>query len=181
MMAPAARPSAEQGFSLIETCVALLVLGVGLLSLAQVFTAGLSSLNGAGFDIIAREKATEAIESVFTARDTKTLAWAQIRNVEGEDDDGGVFLDGERPLTVGGDDGLVNTADDGDVEAVILPGADGDLGTDDDIHQPLATFTREIEIRDVSLNLRRVRVIIRYRAGSTPREYAIDTFISFYS
>jgi type II secretory pathway pseudopilin PulG len=169
----------EGGFSLLETMVALGVLGSGLLAVAQVFTTGLGTLAGAGPEIIARQKATEAIESVYTARDTRKVTWAQIRNTT----DSGVFLTGERELKNAGADGLLNTADDqeADVESVMLPGADGSLGTDDDIEQSLSHYTRQIEIDDVSTNLRRLRVTIRYLAGSTKREYVVETFISSFA
>lgn len=172
----------EHGFSLIEALVALGVLATGLLGLAQVFTIGLAALTSAAPDIAAREKATEAIESVYTARDTRTVTWAQIRNVRGTSgSDGGVFLDGEHPLTISGADGLLNTADDGALEAVVLPGPDGRLGTQDDISQPMTQFTREIEIRDVASNLRRIRVVIRYVTGSAHREYVLETLISSFA
>jgi hypothetical protein len=172
----------ERGFSLVEAVVALGVLAVGLLMLAQVFTLGLGLLASAGPDIIAREKATEAVESVFTARDTRTITWTQIRNREGESgSDNGVFLDGQQGLKTPGADGLVNTPDDGAVEALVQPGPDGQLGTSDDLTVPLTQFTREIEIRDVNANLRRVRVIIRYQAGRFRREYKLETFISSFA
>jgi type II secretory pathway pseudopilin PulG len=175
----AAEPSSEQGFSLVETMFALGILGAGLLTIAQVFTAGLGTLTAAGPDIIARQKATEAIESVYTARDTRTVTWAQIRNT----DDDGVFLTGERDLKNAGPDGLLNTADDEDeeVETIILPGADGDLGTEDDIEQALSHYSRQIEIEDVTANLRRLRITIRYLAGSLKREYVVETFISSFA
>ncbi len=178
-----ARPAPrDAGFSLIEAMVALGVLATGLLGLAQVFTVGLGALTAAGPDITAREKATEAIESVYTARDTRTVTWAQIRNVNGDSgSDGGVFLDGERPLTLSGADGLLNTADDGAVEARVLPGPDNLLGTEDDISQPMQQFTREIEIRELAPNLRRIRVVIRYVAGSAHREYVLETLISSFA
>ena len=47
--------------------------------------AGAAQLSGSHLDVLAREKAAEAIESVFTSRDTRTVQWAQIRNVAGED------------------------------------------------------------------------------------------------
>ncbi len=171
--------NADGGFSLIETMFALGILGAGLLAVAQVFTTGLGSLTAAGPDIIARQKATEAIESVYTARDTRTVTWAQIRNTT----DDGVFLTGEQPLKNAGADGLLNTADEQDetVETITLPGADGDLGTDDDIEQALSHYTREIELEDVTANLRRLRVTIRYLAGSFKRTYAIETFISSFA
>lgn len=168
----------EGGFSLLETLVALGILATGLLAVAQVFATGLGTLGSAGPDIIARQKATEAIESVYTARDTRTVTWDEIRNT----DDNGVFVGGEQPLTLAGDDGLLNTEDDLDeIETVTLPGADGELGTDDDIEQELSHFTREITIEDVTANLRQLRVTIRYLAGSVTREYVVETFISSFA
>ena len=54
------------------------VLAVGLLSMAQVLSASLVAMARAPIDIVARQKAVEAIESVYTARDTRVLTWAQI-------------------------------------------------------------------------------------------------------
>ncbi len=173
----------ERGFSLIESLIAVGVLAFGMLAVAAGFTQGLALMSGSNLDILAREKAAEAIESVFTARDTRTITWSQIRNVEGETgSDGGIFLDGAQPLTVAGDDGLVNTDDDGAVESLMLPGRDGLLGTDDDIPQLLNNFTREIEIRATAKStLRRLRVVIRYQVGGETREYSITTYISSYA
>ena len=172
-----------RGFSLVESLIAVTILAFGLLSIAAAFTGGLQQMSGSNFDFLAREKAAEAIESVFTARDTKTITWAEIRNVEGETgSDGGVFLDGEHNLTLSGDDGLVNTADDGEaIESLIMPGDDGLLGSGDDVITPLANFKREIEIRDIGPTLRQLRVIIRYVVGSETREYIIVTYISSYA
>jgi hypothetical protein len=169
----------SDGFSLVETLFALGILGTGLLAVAQVFTTGLGTLTAAGPDIIARQKVTEAIESVYTARDTRTVTWAEIRNTT----DNGVFLTGEQPLKNAGADGLLNTEDDQDedVETITLPGADGDLGTDDDIDQALSHYTREIELEDVTPNLRRLRVTVRYLAGSVKRSYMVETFISSFA
>jgi hypothetical protein len=175
---PEPRIGSERGISLVETMFALGILGTALLSIAQVYVQGLSTLSAAGPDIIARQKATEAIESVYTARDTRTVTWTEIRNVA----EGGVFLAGERELRLAGDDGLLSTADDSlQIETVTLPGADGNLGTADDIDQPLSAYTRQIEIEDVSVNLRRLRVTIRYLASSMRREYVIETYISAFA
>lgn len=172
----------EAGFSLIESLIAIGILAFGMLAVAMGFTQGLTQLTGSGLDILAREKAAEAIESVFSARDTRIITWGEIRNVQGETGaDGGVFVDGAQPLTRPGDDGLVNTSDDAGVEALTLPGDDGLLGTDDDVPQALTNFTREVEIRELSLTLRQLRVIIRYVVGSQTREYTIVTYISSYA
>ena len=174
----------ERGFTLMETMIALAILATGLLATAQVmaFTLGMASDSGA--DLMARQKATEAIESVFTARDTRTITWARIRNVVGESgSDGGVFKDGKQPLKVGGADGLVNTADDGNVEATMLPGPDALLGTGDDVASPLSKFQREIQITNVpgNPNLRRIKVTITYRSEQRTREFVIDTLISSFA
>jgi prepilin-type N-terminal cleavage/methylation domain-containing protein len=172
----------ENGFSLIEAMIAILILGVSLLGLAQLFAVGLAQMAASGPDIIAREKATDAIESVFTARDTRTITFAEIRNVKGgSGNDGGVFIDGALPLTTAGNDGVVNTEDDGAIESMTLPGNDGRLGTADDQVIELTHFTREIDIRDQGPNLRRVRVIIRYLAGGNWRTYELDTFVSAFA
>lgn len=173
----------ERGFSLTESLVAMGILGAGMLAIAAAFLQGAVQLKGSDLDVLAREKAAEAIESVFTARDTRTVLWGQIRNVEGASGtDGGVFLDGPRSLTRPGSDGLVNTADDDDaIETLVKPGADGLLGTDDDDIAELIEFTREVRIRDINQSLRELRVTIRYQVGGAMREYAISTLISSYA
>jgi hypothetical protein len=174
----------DSGISLAETMVAMGILTVGLLALAQVFVAGMAHMATSSADVIAREKAREAVESVHTARDTRVISWAQIRNVAS----GGVFLNGPQPLRgVPGSegDGLVNTADDAGLpaETIVAPGPDGVLGSDDDIRSPLNGFTREIEIQDIagSPALRQLRVILRYRVGNQARTYTLTTFVSSFS
>jgi hypothetical protein len=174
--------SRHAGFTLIEATVAMFVLMVGLLGLAQAFYTGMVHVSTSPMNLIAREKAREAVESVHTARDTRTITWAQIRNVA----DGGRFQNGAQPLGAAGDDGLVNTGDAGEnvIESIREPGPDGLLGTADDTVTPLASFTREIQILElnpVNPDLREVRVTIGYRAGSQQRQYTLRTFVSAFS
>lgn len=164
----------DAGFSLIETMVAVSVLGVGLLSLAGLLTAGVKMMMDVPADLIAKQKATEAVESVYTARDTRSIPWARVRNVSA----GGVFLVGPQDVKLVGADGLVNTADDGEVETTILPGTDGRLGTDDDVVTSLSRFQREIRIVDVSATLREVVVTVTYTTGTGRHEHVLRTFIS---
>ena len=176
----ARRNGSEAGFTLIEIMVTMVVLAVGLLGLAQAFYLGMAHLSTSSANLVAREKAREAVESVHTARDTRTITWAQIRNVA----DGGVFLDGAQPLLNAGADGLVNTADDAGNESQTSPGDDGVLGTGDDEVIPLIGFTREIqivELNPVNPDLREVRVTIVYTVGPQRRTYALRTFISAFS
>jgi type II secretory pathway pseudopilin PulG len=178
------QPSSSKGFSLVETVIALGVLATGVIGAAGVLTMGMANLNSSPADVVMTQKATQAIEAVFSARDSHKLTWAQIRNVVGAANDGGVFLDGPQPLKVAGNDGLVNTADDGAIETVDLPGKDGILGTADDQIVNLGGYTREIMIRDVTSEngqLRSIVVTITFQNGSTKRSYVLSSFISSYS
>jgi type II secretory pathway pseudopilin PulG len=176
---PAARSSGDAGFTLVESLVALGLLAGALISIALVLTSGIRRLADSPVDLVAQQKAIEAVESVYTARDTRKLTWAQIRNVQGgSGHDGGIFLDGARPMAIPGPDGLVNTADDGGVETLVLPGRDGLLGTADDQVVPLSQFTREIQIRDAGTNLRQLTVTVTYRTGNGTRTYVLTTLIS---
>jgi prepilin-type N-terminal cleavage/methylation domain-containing protein len=178
----------DSGFSLIEVMVSLGVLTVGVLGAAAVLSSGMQTLGTSPADVVVTQKAMQAIEAVFAARDSHKLAWAQIRNVEGESgNDGGVFVDGPQPLYIAGPDGLVNTQDDDDdpqIESVELPGHDQLLDTADDNVVELTAYTREIIIRDVpdeAGNLRTVTVIVTYQSGPTKRSYTLSTLISAYS
>jgi prepilin-type N-terminal cleavage/methylation domain-containing protein len=180
----------ERGFSLVEVIVSILVLSVGVLALVQVYATGMTMMSTSQWDVIAKEKASEAVESVFTARDTRVLLWAQIHNVVGAAGDGGVFLDGPQPMysvctTAPINDGLMNTADDirCPLESIVTPGPDGLLATADDIIQPLNNFQREIRIRDIpgNANLRQLDVIVTYRVGRVQRTYTLSTFISSFA
>jgi prepilin-type N-terminal cleavage/methylation domain-containing protein len=178
MQGTGSRSQNDRGFSLVEALVSLAVLAVGLLSLAGVLTTGLQDISVAPTDVIARQKVAEAIEAVYTARDTRILTWAQIRNVP----NGGIFLAGPQPLRTTGLDGLVNTADDGPVEELVLPGRDGQLGTGDDVKTPLTQYTREIRITDISVMLRQLTVTVTVTlGGGVRRNYTVTTLISSFS
>jgi type II secretory pathway pseudopilin PulG len=176
----------DQGFSLVETIVSLGVLTVGLLGAAAVMTTGMKNLSTSPADVIVTQKAAQAIEAVFSARDSHRLVWAQIRNVHGvSGSDGGVFVDGPTSLLLAGPDGLVNTADDDTtIEFEQLPGKDQTLYTTDDQIVTLNSFTREIAIVDVANEngeLRMITVTIVYQSGATRRTYVLQTYISAYS
>jgi type II secretory pathway pseudopilin PulG len=187
--------TSDAGFSLLEVLVSMLLLMAGLLGLAQVFLLGMAHASTSSANLVAREKAREAIESVHTARDTRTITWNQIRNAtarmcEGVDEPSGwnatpgTFIDGPQVgLRVAGPDGLVNTPGDEDLplERVRHFGADGIPGTADDWEQELTNYSREIWICDHSTSLREIRVTIDYRVGGITRQYRLTTFISNYS
>lgn len=166
-VAPPSSASDERGFSLAEVLVATVILTTGLLPLAGLFAVGVHRMGASTPQMIAREKAREAIESVHAARDTGEASWATIRNVA----DGGVFLNGAKAIKDPGNDGLVNTADDGAAQ------------------YPISLYTREIVIspllvdgtNTVDTNLREVRIIVRFKVDSVWETYTMVTYISSYS
>lgn len=175
-------PRSARGFSLIETMIALGILATGLLAAAAVLSRGMQQVAGSPGQVIATQKAAEAIESVYAARDSHVLTWAQIHNVKGASgSDGGIFLDGPQPLKAAGADGLVNTADDGALETVTDPGPDGEMGTADDRTIPLTGYTREIQIRDIQDDLRSITVTVTYQDGDVTRTYVLTSYISNYA
>jgi prepilin-type N-terminal cleavage/methylation domain-containing protein len=175
------RRNTDSGFTLIEVMVSMMLIAVGAMALAGAVAIGARRLTGSQDQLLASQRAAEAAETVFKARDNRVLTWAQIRNVVGVGADGGVFLDGPRDVREPGPDGLANTADDGALAAVIKPGPDGLLGTADDEHTPLFGFTREVEIRDLGPSLRQLRVIVRYRTPSGQAQYVLTTYLSQYA
>jgi hypothetical protein len=130
---------------------------------------------------MATQKAAEAVESVFSARDSHTFTWAQLRNKS----KGGIFVDGAEDLKTGGNDGVVNTGDPGEVaESVTLPGPDQNFATAGDNRvQKFETFKREILIEDIEGNevLRSLTVIITYKAGPITQKYTLTTYISAFA
>lgn len=177
MRAP--RFASEAGTTLIEVTLAMAVLTVGALGAAGVFTSGMQKATSSPGDLIATQKAQEAVESVFAARDSHKLTWSQIRNVHGETgNDGGVFLDGAQQLKDAGNDGLVNTVDDGGIEEVRYPGRDRIMRTSDDTFIQLGQFRRTIAITQVSTTLRVIKVTMSYPANAQTRTFTLTTYIS---
>jgi type II secretory pathway pseudopilin PulG len=175
------RPST--GFTLIEAMISIVILSFGVLSLAAVYAQGIMYASLTQYDYIAEKKAEEAVETIFTARDTKVLTWAQIANVSAN----GVFLDGAQPLLDPGPDGLVGTADDNvnlPDSIIIGPGPDGILGTADDVVVNLNPWmTRTIAITPVTgeSNLRQITITINYQIGRIQRAYTLISYISAFA
>jgi len=167
-------PRGQSGFSLVETVFAIGVLSVGALGMAGVFTQGMQRTVSSPGELIATQKAAEAVESVFSARDSHILTWNQLRN----ENAGGIFVNGPQSIRTPGPDGIVNTHDDGAVESVDLPGPDQRLGTSDDVTKTLDGFTREIKLADLSADLRSITVTVTYKAGPQTKSYSITAYIS---
>ena len=183
------RVSTQKGFSLIEVLFALGILTTGILAAAAVMAAGVQNLSSSPGDVIVTQKAAQAVEAVFAARDSHKLTWAQIRNVNGgTGSDGGVFIDGPHSMTPAGPDGQVNTQDDSSTVETVHAARASDtlLGIGDDGHITLSGYTREIKIRDVTGEngqLRSIEVTIVYQERQLAHRGPTrsTTFISAYS
>jgi type IV pilus modification protein PilV len=194
------KSSAASGFSLIEVMIAIVVMTIGLLAVMASFATAISATASAQEDLIARHKALDAMESIYTARNSQQLPFSSLQNIA----NGGVFKSGAQQLTCAGPDGIVGTADDvactapdtgtacpGGVECLVLPGPDGVLGTADDVTQSLGNFTRTITFNTVDLpaaegggvnaNLIAVTVSVAYQKPGWPaRIYSVSGLISSY-
>ena len=164
--------------------VSMIILVIGTLSVADFFAQGLQSSYQTQMQYIAQEKASEAMETIFTARDTKILTWAQIENTN----NGGVFLTGPQPLCASGPDGLFGTQDDVTTQPdviTIAPGPDGIFGTADDITVNLNPWmTRTIAITNMAPtnpNLSQITVTINWVYEGRQGQYVLTSYISNYS
>jgi len=187
------REGGERGFSLIEVMISITILTVGMLALLAVFAGAVASTSSAQEDLIAKQKSMEAMESLYTARNTQQLGFRSIANTNAA---GGIFKIGYQPLLAPGPDGLVGTGDDtsypgcpGGVECIVLPGPDGILGTSDDVQMSLTNFQRQIIITNVLLpdgtpnpNLKQVEIDVQYTKPGMQgqRTYTTTAFISSY-
>jgi prepilin-type N-terminal cleavage/methylation domain-containing protein len=173
----------QSGFTLVETVIAMAVLSFGVLSLSAIYTQGLRASEQVQIQFIAQQKAQEALETLFTARDTKLLTWAQIANVS----KGGAFSDGPRPLLAPGPDGLVGTADDDAANPntiVIGPGNDKVLGTADDVTINLNPWmTRTILIQPVPNipNLNQITITVTYTFQGQTSQFQLISYLSAFS
>ncbi|MGD0124788.1 MAG: prepilin-type N-terminal cleavage/methylation domain-containing protein [Terriglobia bacterium] len=162
----------ERGFTLLEVLIAMAILVVGLISMAYGIGIGLAAVQMSTMDTIAREKAREAMEDVFTARDTSAIAFTQICNIptSGGNPSNCLFVNGLQPMYTSDSSGLVNTnasATQGTLETYVTPGPDGILGTADDVPYNLTGFQRSIQVTALSssdgyTNLAQVTVTIQY-------------------
>lgn len=188
------RRSTERGFTLLEVMVAIVVMTVGLLALIASFAAAITATRSSQEQLIARQKALEALESIYTARNSNEVGFAAINNLPAP----GIFSVGPQVLNAAGADGILGTADDvpfpangvcpAGPECVVLPGRDGILGTADDVPMSLSTFTRQIQINTVfqadgvtpNPNLRQAVVTVNYTVPGTTlqRSYTVSALIS---
>jgi len=198
----------QSGFTLIETMIALIVMVVGMLSLAMVIGSGVAYMNTSQADYIAQQKAAEAVESIFTARDIGQTTWSSICNVGSSVccagiascTPAGVFVTNNQPLCGSGVDGIIGTADDYNgsscagcaayacPDAILVPNSTGTFGTGTPVYLQLSNYKRQIAISNVTSggstlsNVRQITITISYSAGAMKnRTYTLNAYISNFS
>lgn len=178
----------QRGFTILEAVISAAIVTVGLVALLAVFAVAVGSTQTIQLDTIARQRATEALESVFTARETAQVTFAQIQNQSAGGP--GIFASGMLPLTDPGPDGLEDTADDVPPAPISVPGSTGSMtGANPSTTQiSLANFQRKVQINNVTdaignvnANLRQIVVTIQYPiSNGSLRSYTVQALISSY-
>jgi prepilin-type N-terminal cleavage/methylation domain-containing protein len=171
-----------RGFTLVEVMVSMAVITIGLMTLLAAFGVAMGATHTAKEDMIAKQLAQEAMESIVTARETADITWDQIQNVGPGN---GIFVTGLQPIRQAGVDGIIGTADDSaaPMETMQDPGPDGIVGTaDDSAPTPLINFQRSIAIAPTAVpDLRSVTITVQYIASNgRTRSYVLSGMISQY-
>jgi hypothetical protein len=176
----------EAGMTLIEVMMCALFLTIAMMALAMTMAQGISATYFTQEQLIAKQKAREALESVFTARSTQNITFDDLRNTAS----GGIFVAGFQSIRGMGTDGIANTGDDGaaPLETISFPGNDGALGTADDEVRALTDFQRQVTISDVLTtggtvdpDVRRITIDVRFSIRGVWRTFSVGSYISRFS
>ena len=176
----------QQGFTLLEVLISMFVLTVGLVSMLGVFATAMAATQSAQQDMMAKQLAQQAMETIYTARETANLTWDQIQNVGGAGSPG-IFRTGLQAIKQPGTDGIYGSINDGASAA-----SDHDFARDrtglselsDDIIMGLTNYQRSITHRRTRLRLTcdrsRSRSSTPLPASKFPKTYVLSGFISQY-
>jgi prepilin-type N-terminal cleavage/methylation domain-containing protein len=189
----------QSGFSLLEVMFAMVILAIGMLATLASLGIMIGAAETSQEDMLARQIASEAMESIFNARNTSQLGFSAIANTTASPP--GVFLPTALSPKCAGPDGILGTADDvacltaagavcpfAGVECLTEPGPDGIVGTADDVIVSLENYTRTITITPLLENgttvptLVLVTITVNYTVpnhGGT-RTYVLEEEISSY-
>ncbi len=156
----------ESGVTILEMVVAMLILTVGLLGLAASIGYAVTVSNKGRNLTNSKLLVVSLLEQMETLRNTEQLTFGQIANQGQVDNSASTrtfigFPTAFQPLSINpGPDGIFGTDDD-----LISPGPDNVYGDfDDKIDDTWAVpgYQRQISITNLSANLKRIQVTVRY-------------------
>lgn len=175
----------KNGFSLIETIVALVILMVAILASVSALSFSLLYVQETEKNTYAREYARSALETIFSVRDLQ-LFDAEGNNVNYDwntlvvkkSGNSGIFTDGWTPIRENpGVDGIYGTADD----TCAAPGSCGS-GATANTSPVVSGYERKIEITDIVKNgvvrERYIVVRVKYMVGLNQREVVEATIVA---
>lgn len=184
MSTKAQHRSGQEGFSYIDTMIALVILMIGILGYMAALSAGVIMTRGQQTQLTARHIAATTLESIMAAKETDPLrlGWITVGNVDTNPDVNGnfkgVFVKGFQQVRSGA-------------------GPDEVVGTADDNGDPVAGYTRRITITDICdpdrpsyncptpddwpVKMRQVVVEVNYFANSLQRTERVATILTDYS
>jgi type II secretory pathway pseudopilin PulG len=170
---PNTQNSSSAGFTLLETIVAMVMLSTALLGVASAIGYALMVSNSGRGVTNTKLLVVSVLEQMETLRNNGQLTFGQIANTGAVDNSGGGdfggFPMGFNDVSVNpGPDGMFGTADD-----LIDAGADGVFGSNDDFTNTnliRVGYTREIVITNLSPQLKRIQVTLRYSANGGVRK-----------
>lgn len=176
----------QQGFSLIEVVIAILILTAGLIALAGALISGVTLPQRARQQEIAKQLANEIMESIIFAKEAAPPGFDSFDSLAYTDDGGRFVRNATNPniskMLEAGPDNVFGTCDDGQNpgtvqpcgaalgnvmrEYSIDPGADGRYSTTTNNRRlQLLNYSREIIIRDLTpapVTLREIEVRVTY-------------------
>jgi Tfp pilus assembly protein PilV len=176
----------EEGFSYIDVMIAVVICMIGVLAMTGALVTNLIRSHSMENQAVAKQLATSALESVFSARDIARVGglegWDSVGNVGSNVVAGvprGVFMTGWRPVRVkSGADGVTGTVDDAcNAPANCLGNANNPI---------LQKFERQITVTDIndtnfsSIKKRRITIEVRYKLQNIYVQEAISSIIADY-
>ena len=156
----------EDGFTILEAVIAILILTIGLIGTAAAISYALQYSSISRNVTSAKSVIIAAIEEIETLRNAKRLEFKQIANEkEVNNTDTSINFTGfvKDFVTISlnpGPDGVNGTADD-----LRDPGADMTFGTKDDFDNPALIrggYLRKITITNLSDTIKKIEIKVRY-------------------
>lgn len=161
----------ENGFTMVEVVVAILILTIGLMGTVAAITYALQFTTLSRNLSSAKLVIVSTIEEVESLRNTRRLEYKQIGNVGSVDNtDSPNFFNGfssgfNQISTTPGTDGVNGTGDD----LSSAPGTDGIWGTSDDTvdsSRSRGGYSRQIAITNLTATLKKIEIKVRYPASN---------------